>query len=60
MAGEDPHFVGMSGTHLMQVLSLVEVEPPDFIVNSGRYSLDVETTQMALTILDERIESGNR
>lgn len=44
----------------MQVLSLVEVEPPDFIVNSGRYSLDVETTQMALTILDERVESGNR
>lgn len=58
LAGEDPHFVWMAGTHMLQTLSLLEIEPPEEVVASGQYSLDLETTQMALKILNARIESG--
>jgi hypothetical protein len=55
LAGEDPHFVWMAGTHMLQTLALLEIEPPEEVMPSGQYSLDLESTQLALDILSDRM-----
>ena len=55
LIGEDPHFVWMYGAHLKQTLALLDIEAPDNIIASKQYSLDLETTERALNVLNRQL-----
>ncbi|WP_172292641.1 hypothetical protein [Pseudoruegeria sp. HB172150] len=56
-SGEDPDYIPLSGTHLIQTLKLAGILPPDFITASGRYELRLDYAQKALSALTEEINA---
>ncbi|MEP3844556.1 MAG: hypothetical protein ABJM43_04345 [Paracoccaceae bacterium] len=54
-SGEEPDYVPLSGTHMRQALSAAGIEPPDFIVVSGKYQLRLDISETAVkALLDEQ------
>ncbi|SHJ92776.1 hypothetical protein SAMN05444000_115103 [Shimia gijangensis] len=53
--GEDADYVPLSGSHLKQTLLVCGIEPPDIVVNGGRYLLLVDYARQAIDVLDSRI-----
>ena len=59
IAGDDPEFVWMMGTHLSQVLDLVGIETPIEISQDRQYALDMATAKTALDILSKPTSGAN-
>lgn len=51
VSGEDPDYVPLSGTHMRQALLAAGIEPPDFIVGSGKYQLRLDISLEAVAAL---------
>lgn len=54
MAGEDPHYLPMSGTHLRQALTVAGLETPDPVVPQGQYLLRRDVGEQAWDLLMEK------
>lgn len=52
-SGEHPDYIPISGMHLKQAFNAVGIEPPEFIVNSGKYELRLDVSQKAVQQLAE-------
>jgi hypothetical protein len=53
--GEDPDYIPMSGTHLMQTLSACDLNSPDFVVQTGEYELRLDYAEAAIEALDQQL-----
>ena len=53
-SGEDSDYIPISGTHLRQTLSIVNIDIPDFIVASGKYLLRLDISEEAAKALSEK------
>ncbi|MEP5761423.1 MAG: hypothetical protein ABJ327_19320 [Litoreibacter sp.] len=54
-SGEIADYIPMSGTHLRQSLPLVGIDPPSFVVASGKYELRLDLAeQAAKRLMDNR------
>lgn len=51
MAGEDPQYLPMSGTHLRQALTVAGLETPEPVVSHGRYLLRLDVGEKARDLL---------
>lgn len=52
-SGEDIDYIPISGTHLKQTLRTVRIEPPKFIVNTGKYKLRLDVSKEAVLRLTD-------
>ncbi|NSX54133.1 hypothetical protein [Parasulfitobacter algicola] len=52
-SGEDANYIPISGMHLRQTLTVVGIEPPDFVISSGQYQLRTDISQDAVAILSK-------
>lgn len=52
-SAEHPDYIPISGTHLRQALNAAGIEPPEFIVKSGKYELRLDVSQKAVQQLAE-------
>jgi len=50
-SGEQTDYIPVSGTHLRQILTVVGIETPEFVVASGKYSLRLDMSEKAVSIL---------
>ena len=53
-SGEEADYIPISGTHLRQTLSIVNIDTPDFIVASGKYQLRLDISEDAVNVLSEQ------
>lgn len=53
-SGENHDYIPISGTHLRQTLSIVNIDTPDFIVASGKYQLRLDISEDAVNGLSEK------
>ncbi|WP_170330700.1 hypothetical protein [Ruegeria arenilitoris] len=47
LSGQDPDYIPVSGTHLIQVFNVLRIETPEFVGVSGQYLLRVDYGQRA-------------
>ncbi|MFT4961578.1 MAG: hypothetical protein ACI92Z_002670 [Paracoccaceae bacterium] len=47
-SGEDTDYTPIPGTHLRQTLRAVGIQPPEFVMNSGKYKLRLDLSQEAV------------
>ncbi|MEP5154426.1 hypothetical protein [Planktotalea sp.] len=47
-SGEDPDYIPLSGMHLRQTLSVLNIETPEAVVKTGTYSLRYDMSEEAV------------
>jgi len=52
-SGEEPDYIPLSGTHLRQTFSIVNIDTPDIVVASGKYQLRLDISEDAVKRLSE-------
>ena len=50
-SGENPDYIDLSGSHIRQTLLAAKIEPPEIIVNTGKYLLRLDIAKDALSNL---------
>ena len=56
-SGEDPDYIPISGTHLRQTFSILNIDTQDFIVPSGKYQLRLDFSEDAVKVLSDKLGS---
>lgn len=59
-SGENPDYVPLSGVHIRQALLAAQIEPPDFIVASGKYELRLDISEQAIKSLRGNLNLDER
>lgn len=57
-SGEDPDYIPVSGTHLVQTLDVIRIQAPEFVVAGGQYLLKYEYAKRAYEQLRLDRENG--
>jgi len=53
-SGENSDYIPISGTHLRQTLSIVNIDTPNFIFASGKYLLRLDISEEVANVLSEK------